>query len=180
MDFKEEIERDAELGTARLFAAYGARLWNTAWQMCRNAVDAEDLAMRTIEQAVAKIGQYNAKMPIFPWMCGILVNTHRADLRLKGRNAIDFMAEPPDTVDARPDAAELLSRESDARAVHAAMARLKEPDRTLLSLRYFNELTVPQIAKIVKLPEGTVKRRIHEAKIALRANLVRTIRPERA
>ena len=99
---------------------------------------------------------------------------------LKGRNAIDFMAEPPDAVDARPDAAELLSRESDARAVHAAMARLKEPDRTLLSLRYFNELTVPQIAKIVKLPEGTVKRRIHEAKIALRANLARTIRPERA
>ena len=180
MNIRELIEADAETGASRLFAVFGEKLYNTAFQMCRTAADAEDLTLRTIEQAVGRIGQYDPARPVFPWLCGILVNCFRMDLRGKGRNALDFMAEPPEMADGRADPAEMLERESDAGAVHGAVARLPERYRVLIVLRYFDELTVPQIATHLALPEGTVKRRLHEAKVLLRRELVRTIRPEGA
>ena len=50
--------------------------------------------------------------------------------------------------------------------------------RALLVFRYFEDLTVPEIARILSLPEGTVKRRLHEAKNLVRAKIARTVRPE--
>ena len=48
-------------------------------------------------------------------------------------------------------------------ALRDALKRLPEAYAMLFSLHYEEELTVPQIAKIVQLPEGTVKSRLHKA-----------------
>ena len=69
----------------RLFAEFCEKLYNTAFLMCRNAADAEDLVMRTIELAVRHVAQYNPAKPLFPWLCGILTNRYRMDLRGKAR-----------------------------------------------------------------------------------------------
>ena len=174
------IGKDAKFEASSLFAILGEKLYNTAFQMCRSASDAEDLTLRTFEHAFRSFHQYDPDKPIFPWLCAILTNCYRMDLRGKGRNALDFMDEPPEMPDERLDPAEVLAREADFEAVHAAVANLPERYRVLVVLRYFDELTVPQIATSLSLPEGTVKRRLHEAKDLLRYELVRTIRPEGA
>ena len=48
-------------------------------------------------------------------------------------------------------------------ALHKALKILPEPYAMLFSLHYEEELTVPQIAQITELPEGTVKSRLHKA-----------------
>lgn len=48
-------------------------------------------------------------------------------------------------------------------ALRGALRRLPEPYAMLFSLHYEEELTIPQIAKIASLPEGTVKSRLHKA-----------------
>lgn len=75
--------------------------------------------------------------------------------------------------DVRPDPAEILAREADARAVQQAVADLPERYRTLVVLRYFDDLTVPQIAAELGVPEGTVKRLLHEARELVRKMLVK-------
>ena len=180
MNIQESTGKDAEIEASSLFAAFGEKLYNTAFQMCRSAADAEDLTLRTFELAFRSIRQYDPEKPVFPWLCAILTNCYRMDLRGKGRNALDFMSELPEMPDERPDPAEVLAREADAIAVHDAVANLPERYRVLVVLRYFDELTVPQIATTLSLPEGTVKRRLHEAKNLLRREFVRTIRPEDA
>ena len=180
MNIQESIGKDAKIEVSSLFAAFGEKLYNTAFQMCRSVTDAEDLTLRTFEQVFRNIHQYDPDKPIFPWICAILTNCYRMDLRRKGRNALDFVAELPEMSDGRPDPAEVLAWETDVRAVHEAVATLPEHYRVLVVLRYFDELTVPQIAAALSLPEGTVKRRLHEAKDLLRLELVRTIRPEDA
>ena len=129
--------------------------------------------MRTIERAVSRFGQHDGSRAVFPWLCGILTNFYRMDLRGKGRNALDFMSEPPEISDARPDPAEVLAREADARAVQRAVAGLPERYRTIVVLRYFDDLTVPQIASELGVPEGTVKRHLHEARELVRKMLVK-------
>ena len=164
---------DVETVAMELFAKFGERLYNTAFLMCRNASDAEDLVMRTIERAVSRFGQYDDTRAIFPWLCGILTNFYRMDLRGKGRNALDFMSDLPETTDERPDPAEVLAREADARAVHGAVANLPERHRALVVLRYFDDMTVSQIAAELALPEGTVKRLLHEARSHIRIELTK-------
>ena len=156
---------------SRLFADFGEKLYNTAFLMCRNAADAEDLVMRTFENVMRKFSQYDRTRPAFPWLCGILTNCYRMYLRGKGRNALDFMSEPPELTDTRPDPAEVLMRATDANAVHEAVADLPEHYRALVVFRYFDDLTVPQIAAITGIAEGSVKRMLHEAKKMMREKL---------
>jgi RNA polymerase sigma-70 factor (ECF subfamily) len=48
-------------------------------------------------------------------------------------------------------------------ALHEVLRNLQEPYAMLFSLHYEEELTVPQIAQITGLPQGTVKSRLHKA-----------------
>jgi len=52
--------------------------------------------------------------------------------------------------------------------LHAALKRLDDKDRQLLELRYGEDLTQQAIALRLGIPEGTVKVRLHRARIKLR------------
>ena len=65
--------------------------------------------------------------------------------------------------------------ELDAAILHDALRevlqRLPEPYAMLFSLHYEEELTIPQIAQITSLPEGTVKSRLHKTMNIIKQNL---------
>jgi len=50
---------------------------------------------------------------------------------------------------------------------------LNDDQRVTVALRYWGELTVPEIADRMRVPEGTVKSRLHSALAALRRELER-------
>jgi RNA polymerase sigma-70 factor (ECF subfamily) len=56
-------------------------------------------------------------------------------------------------------------------SVRSALAELSAQDRALLHLRYEEDLTQPSIARMMDMPEGTVKVRLHR----LRARLMPTL-----
>lgn len=56
-------------------------------------------------------------------------------------------------------------------ALHAELNKLPPPTRLLFSLRFEEELTIPQIAAIIGIPEGTIKSRLHSLTITLRQKL---------
>ena len=56
-------------------------------------------------------------------------------------------------------------------ALQQVLSSLAPPLRMLFSLRYEEDLTVPQIAKIQELPEGTVKSRLHKTMTIIRNKL---------
>lgn len=56
-------------------------------------------------------------------------------------------------------------------ALRNTLKNLPEPYAMLFSLHYLEELTVPQVAQITGLPEGTVKSRLHKAMTIIKQNL---------
>ena len=56
-------------------------------------------------------------------------------------------------------------------ALQQVLTSLSPPLRMLFSLRYEEDLTVPQIAQIQELPEGTVKSRLHKTMNIIRNKL---------
>ncbi len=128
---------------------------------------AADLMHDTFLRLYAARETYREGRSFRPWLYTIAYNLcknhHRNQLAFENAAVLDgFSVEPPD-VDM--DAAILRN------ALRDALKRLPEPYAMLFSLHYEEELTVPQIAQITDLPEGTVKSRLHKAMNIIKQDL---------
>ena len=177
MEIWDHIRQNPVQGAKALMDGYGGCLFKTAFRLCSNAATAEDLTARTIVQAIRFIDQFDETVSFFGWLCAILVNFHRMDLRRKGANALTFMEELPETVDESPNPAEVLEAKTDAAAIRAAVAQLSPALRAVVVLRYFDELPEAEIARALETTVGAVKVRLHTARRKLKemlaANLLR-------
>ena len=146
----------------RILDEFGERLYNTALGLCGHAADAEDLAFRTIERGVEAYGGFDESRPLLPWLIAIMVNFRRMDLRRKSANALEFRddIESLEIVDEQTPA-DILDQEENRAAIAAAVERLDPDRRFLILLRFYDELSVPEIAQVLGVPEGTVKSRLH-------------------
>ncbi len=169
---------DKVAGTRHLVAEFGDRLYETAVRICSNEADAEDFVFRTFERAVSCIHQYSGRSSFFTWLYGILVSLMRTDARRKAANALVFTDEIPEREDPAPNVGEMLSAQEEAAILREAVDSLPSQLREVVVFRYFEDLTVPEIASVLSVPEGTVKSRLHDAKRRIRAKIVRTIRPD--
>ena len=174
MEIWEEIAADPQAGAKRLVAEFGDRLLTAAFQITQNAADAEDLVFRTFARVVERGAGYDGRSAFFSWLYAVMLNFRRMDLRRKGANALVFDGEIPEREDPSPNPAELLALKSDATAVRAAVAELDEPLRTVVVLRYFEDMDVSGIARLTELPVGTVKFRLHKARKILADVLAQT------
>jgi RNA polymerase sigma-70 factor, ECF subfamily len=109
------------------------------------------------------------------WFTRILVNVCRDELRRRSRAPRVVVFEPADEggTGLRPD-------RPDRPDLAPALARLTADEQALLALRFGRELTVPEIAERLQVPEGTVKSRLHSTLQHLRAALDAERRSEEA
>ena len=174
MQLYEEIIADREVGTKRLVSEYRARLTTAAEMLCRDPHEAEDLVFRAFEQAILHINDFRPTGSFYYWIYTILLNFHRMDLRKKSsRPEVYRDAQLPDIEDDKDQFAEFAFRGS-AEAVRRAVKMLPDNFREVVVLRFFEEMSTAEIAKVANLPEGTVRSRLHYAKKALRAMLLQT------
>lgn len=104
-----------------------------------------------------------------PWVLEITRNEAR---RLYGQRAIRLRREQSEEVPLERQAedaqlAGVALRVSLERALHS----LDEVDRSVLRLRYHQDLTQLEVAQRLGMPEGTVKVRLHRARRTLRTLL---------
>lgn len=62
---------------------------------------------------------------------------------------------------------------ADVERIHQALDRLPEAQREVLTLHYLRDLSLEEIAEAVACPVGTVKSRLHHARLAMRQQLER-------
>ena len=170
MTVVEELRTDRESGARRLEAEYKAGLMTLARRFCADEGDAEELVNRTLAAVVEGIDDYLEQSAFFGWMCKILENIHAKDVRRKSNRTV---AGDTAAVDgARDDeAGDRIFREVDASLLRDAIADLPADLKDALMLRYFMDLPVSRVARILAAPEGTVKWRLHCARMVLAAKL---------
>jgi RNA polymerase sigma-70 factor, ECF subfamily len=102
------------------------------------------------------------------WFGRILVNTCRD--RLRSRRRVQQI-EVPDDAGREPVAGAAPAGAGEDGRLREALSTLSPDERIVVALRYEADLTVPSIAALVGVPEGTIKSRLHHAHRKLRTAL---------
>ena len=101
-------------------------------------------------------------------------------MRKKGANALVFLEEMPDGVDPAPDPALALVQRATAAEVRAAVAKLPEPLRAAVILRYFEDFDVAHVAEALEISVSAAKVRLWTARRRLAESLSLTAAPKGA
>ncbi len=127
MPIWEQIRSNPEAGAKALVASFSDRLYKLAFRLCSDAALSEDLVIRTLARAVKAQGDFPSEESYFSFLCTILVNLHRDDLRLKAANALVFMDDVPEVEDERPNPGDALSAATRPTFVGAQWSSLNLP-----------------------------------------------------
>jgi RNA polymerase sigma-70 factor (ECF subfamily) len=175
----EELVRLVLGGERERFAVlvdrYKRGITNFIGASVRSPADVADLAQETFIRAYAHLGTFNPNLGRFStWIYHIARNVVRTHLgKSLRRPRTQELGEDRTLENTLPDLAPdadpargILRAEAEA-DVRAALAELPERTRTVLSLRYYDNMEYQSIAETMGLSLGNVKTLIHRGKLAL-------------
>ena len=170
----QDLLNDPERGAERLVGQYRERLYAIAFSLCHDHMTAEDLVFRTFERVVHNIATCRSEEALLEWMKTILRNEWRMSVR-RGMVRATTPEGGPDDLEklAGPgvDGDEAIARAVDGDFVREAIETLSPEAREVLIQHYFLGMPLGQIARFLRLPVGTVKSRLHYARLSLAARL---------
>ena len=157
---------------ARIVERHQATAFRVAWVLCGNAADAEEATQDAFVKAHRALARFRTGAPLRPWLLTIAANEARNRRRASGRRehlAVRAAGEAPPAAAASSET-EVLTADRDA-GLRAAIARLDGPDREVLWLRFFADLSETDAAAALGCRRGTVKSRTSRALARLRLEL---------
>jgi RNA polymerase sigma-70 factor (ECF subfamily) len=157
-----------------LYARYGRLVFGLAVSILGDSATAEEVCQDVFMRVWEKSGSYRAdRGKVVTWVARIARNRAIDTLRShRSRPASSSTEEEPAAPgDAVVDPGERLLQSFRDEEVRAAVASLPPGQRNALSLAFFKGMTHKEIAEALGEPLGTVKTRIRDALLKLRASL---------
>jgi len=173
-----QMIRAACQGDAAAFGAlvskYQARLCTSLTHVCGSLDDAEDVAQEAFVQAYVKLRSFAGGSAFYTWLYRIAVNAAISKRRRRReQTSVESKREELglEPLDDGERADERLLREERAAQVQRALSKLSDEHRTILVLREIDDCDYDEIAQILELPVGTVRSRLHRARLQLKEQL---------
>ncbi len=156
-----------------LVRRYQDRLYNSVYRVLGNADDAQDVVQDAFLNAYQSLRQFKGDARFFTWLYRIAFN---AAISLKRRHRVPLSADlvgrgPPAEPLDESEAAQPgrgLERYEDIQRLQAALDRLTPEHRVVLVLKEIDGQKYEVIADILDVPIGTVRSRLHRARLELR------------
>lgn len=163
-----------------LVRKYQNRLYNGMVHILRNETEAEDTVQEAFILALTKLSTFKGNSQFFTWLYRIAYNVAVTKMRRRKptvsieNQEVDLKLQLPDGQPA-PDAG-LIDSER-AQLLMTALERVSEEHRAILVLREMEEMDYSAISEILDLPIGTVRSRLHRARLQLKEILETLIDP---
>lgn len=166
-----------------------ASFFRSAYRFLHNAADAEDAVQDALLSAHKHIGQFRGEAQMSTWLTAIVSNSARMLLRKRSRQ-IHVSLDEPIGEEQEHTASELLTdcrpspedecRNSQLHARLKELAKQLSPSlRKAFELRALDGLTTREAARILGVPDGTVKAQVARARAKLRRLMQREAGPQR-
>jgi len=159
-----------------LVSRYQDRLYPTVYRLTGCAEEAHDLLQDAFLRAFEKLDLFQGESSFYTWVYRIAVNLalsnrrrRRPVLRLQNDRGGPEIEPPYDAAESDPSAP--MERAELARSVQNALSALAPDHRAVVVMKVFDGLHYDEIAKILDVPVGTVRSRLHRARCDLKDRL---------
>lgn len=162
------------------------RVFNITYRMLGNRAEAEDVAQEVFIAVFKTIDQFREESKFSTWLYRVTVNHCKNRIKYLARRHDRDKDELDETSQqtngavtgmpvraAQPDKA--LASAQMEKLLHEAIADLDEEQRQVVILRDVEDLSIEEICEITELPDGTVKSRLHRARLVLRKRMQRHV-----
>lgn len=158
----------------QLVTKYQDRLYNTLVHVVGSREAAYDAVQDAFVQAYVKLDTFQRASTFYTWLYRIGFNLavsgrRREKPAVSVEHAREVLGHEP--VDRGDGPGARMERQERACQVQAGLARISQEHRAILTLREIDECSYEQIAEILDLPIGTIRSRLHRARLQLRDEL---------
>jgi RNA polymerase sigma-70 factor (ECF subfamily) len=133
-------EREPE-ALKEVVGLYGDRLLRSAYLLCGNASEAQDMVQETFLQAIRSADRFRGQSAIYTWLRGILLNLSRHYHRKHNRLVYDEQLANEEPAE-NSDSPDRLDLEVTSAALMNALRQLSLPHREVLILRYYEDMKI--------------------------------------
>jgi RNA polymerase sigma-70 factor, ECF subfamily len=182
-------ERD-ERAFRELLELHRDRVYNITYRMLGNRAEAEDVAQEVFISVFKTIDQFREESKFSTWLYRVAVNHCKNRIKYlarrhdRDRDELDETSHHANGATtaaggtapfraAQPDRA--LEGAQMEKLLQEAIGNLDDDHRVVVVLRDVEDLSIEEICEITGLPDGTVKSRLHRARLALRKKLQRHV-----
>ena len=158
---------------------YKDKVFQICFRMLGNRHEAEDLAQEAFVRAFINIHSFNIQMKFSTWLYRIATNLcidrlrkkkpdYHLDAEVAGTDGLNMYSQIAADIMMPEEVLESLELQE---SIQGAISKLPEKYRSVIVLKYIEELSLKEVSEILDIPVGTVKTRIHRGREALRKQL---------
>lgn len=166
----EQAQRGDRAAFARLVEQYQVPVYNLAYRMLGTAVEAEDAAQETFLRAFSQIKSYKTQYKFIPWLLSIAshycIDRLRRGKRWRWLSLDDEPAGEMIRAETPGPEESALSNER-AEQVQMLLQKLPPAYRLVVTLKYWNEMSVEEIARVVNESVANVKVKLYRARLMM-------------
>ena len=172
-------ERD-EKAFREIVVEHGDRIYNLTYRMLGNREEAEDVSQEVFITVFKSIDSFRGDSKLSTWLYRIAVNHCKNRIKYLARRhdrdqseyEEELMREHAAGAATAPNPAPRPDKQLEGVELEQIMQRcialLEEEHRLVIVLRDVEDLSYEEICAITNLPTGTVKSRLHRARLALK------------
>jgi RNA polymerase sigma-70 factor (ECF subfamily) len=155
-----------------LVRRYQDRLYNALYRFLDSSEDAQDVVQETFLSAYQSLRGFKGDSQFFTWLYRIAMN-HAVDLKRKQRVVLRLdsqrteESQPLDTsAGSRPE--EATERNEETEKLRRALNKLSPEHRIALIMKDLEGMKYEEMAEVLGVPIGTIRSRLHRARVELR------------
>ncbi|SDN80397.1 RNA polymerase sigma factor SigW [Bacillus sp. OK048] len=175
---KQVIKGDQD-AFAEIVEIYSNSIYQLGYRMLGNRHEAEDIAQEAFIRAYVNIKSFNQDLKFSTWLFRIATNLcidrirkkkpdYYLDAEVSGTEGLTMYSQLSSNSPLPETELESLELQD---TVQKEILKLPEKYRSVIVLKYIEELSLNEISEILDMPLGTVKTRIHRGREALRQQL---------
>jgi RNA polymerase sigma-70 factor (ECF subfamily) len=167
-DLNDNMIRLCKKGDRRaqtyLYAAFYKKIYNSCYRILRNPCEAEDAMQESFIKAFSRLDKYEKETPFDAWILRIAINTAIDKLRENQPEWVDYDEKYLHHPEVEDDTEEWELTLEKTRQIKAAIERLPDAARIIISLYLIEGYDHEEISGILHLSPGNVRIQYMRAK----------------
>ena len=165
-DLVGRIAKGNRLAMQVLYARHQARMHRFALRFVNSPAAAEDVINEVFLDVWRQAGKFEKRSAVSTWLLSIARFKALSSMRRKPEEELDD--ETAGAIEDTADNPEVtVQKKNKGEMLRACLRKLSPEHREIIDLVYYHEQSVEDVARIVGIPESTVKTRMYYARIKM-------------